>query len=103
MVSPKLKALHLTARHMPCLISFSGVDSVTLVTSLQNDVAISSGSACTSGSIEPSHVLRGMGIEGDRLHSAVRISFGRYTTQEEIEMALDKITNEVIRIRVHLN
>ena len=84
-------------------ISFDGIDSVTLVTSLQNDVAISSGSACTSGSIEPSHVLRGMGIEGDRLQSAVRISFGRYTTQEEIKMALDKIANEVIRIRNHLN
>jgi len=84
-------------------ISFTDIDSVTLVTSLQNDVAISSGSACTSGSIEPSHVLRGMGIEGDRLQSAVRISLGRYTTREDIEIALDMITNEVSRIRNLMN
>ena len=84
-------------------VSFIGVDSATLITSLQNDVAISSGSACTSGSIEPSHVLRGMGIEGDRLNSAVRISFGRYTSKEDIDIALTKITDEVIRIRNYLN
>lgn len=84
-------------------VSFADIDSVTLVTSLQNDVAISSGSACTTGSIEPSHVLRGMGIEGDRLQSAVRISLGRYTTRQQIESALTIITNEVSRIRNHLN
>jgi len=80
-------------------VSFSGVESSILVTTLQEDVAISSGSACTSGSIEPSHVLRGMGIEGDRLHGAIRLSFGRYTTKDEIQIALEKIINEVERIR----
>jgi len=80
-------------------VSFLRVESSSLITSLQNDIAISSGSACTSGAIEPSHVIKGMGIDGDRLNSAVRISIGRYTNKEDIKIALDKITYEVERIR----
>ena len=80
-------------------ISFMGVDSVSLITSLQNDIAISSGSACTSGAIEPSHVITGMGLSDDRVNSAVRISVGRYTSHEELNIALEKIAHEVERIR----
>ena len=80
-------------------ISFMGVDSVSLITALQNDIAISSGSACTSGAIEPSHVITGMGLSDDRVNSAVRISVGRYTSQGELNTALEKITHEVERIR----
>ena len=80
-------------------VSFLGVDSQMLITSLQNDVAVSSGSACSSGSIEPSHVLRSMGIEGDRLNSAIRISYGRYTTPDDIDNAMTTLTDEVTRIR----
>ena len=80
-------------------VSFLGVDSQMLITSLQNDVAVSSGSACSSGSIEPSHVLRSMGIEGDRLNSAIRISYGRYTTPADIDNAMTTLTDEVTRIR----
>ena len=79
--------------------SFLGVESQTLITSLQNEVAISTGSACSSGSIEPSHVLRSMGIEGDRLNSAVRISYGRYTTLDDLDNAMTKLISEVARIR----
>lgn len=79
--------------------SFLGVESQTLTTSLQNEVAISTGSACSSGTIEPSHVLRNMGIEGDRLNSAVRISYGRYTTLDDIDNAMTRLISEVARIR----
>lgn len=79
--------------------SFLGVESQTLTTSLQNEVAISTGSACSSGTIEPSHVLRNMDIEGDRLNSAVRISYGRYTTLDDIDNAMTKLISEVARIR----
>jgi len=84
-------------------ISINGIDSITLVTSLQNEVAISSGSACTSGSIEPSHVLRAMGVDEGRLHSSVRISIGRYTTTQDIKTALNIISKEVCRIRSLMN
>ncbi len=82
-------------------ISVLGVDSTSLITSLQHDIAISSGSACTSGAIEPSHVIKGMGIKGERLDSAVRISVGRYTNKDDLKTALDKIINEVERIRIY--
>ena len=80
-------------------LSFIGVDSVSLITSLQHEVAISSGSACTSGAIEPSHVIKAMGIKGVRLDSAVRISIGRYSTLEDIDNGLSRIIEEVDRIR----
>lgn len=80
-------------------VSFIGVDATSLITSLQYDVAISAGSACTSGAIEPSHVIQGMGIDGERLDSAVRISVGRTTKQDDLEIAIAKIINEVKRIR----
>jgi cysteine desulfurase len=80
-------------------VSFESVGSDSLLISLRNDVAIASGSACNSGAVEASHVLRAMGIEGDRLYGAVRISFGRYTTLPEIQYAGQRICEEVIRLR----
>jgi cysteine desulfurase len=59
-------------------VSFENVSADSLIIALRNDIAIASGSACNTGAIEASHVLRAMGIEGDRLYGAVRISFGRY-------------------------
>jgi len=81
-------------------VSFEGVDADALLIALRGSIAISSGSACNSGAIEPSHVLRAMGIEGDRLYGAVRISFGRYTTADEIEQAGQSICETVIRLRL---
>lgn len=80
-------------------ISFELVGSDALLITLTNRLAISSGSACSSGAIEASHVLRAMGIEGDRLYGAVRISFGRYTTQEDIRQAGEILLKEVLRLR----
>lgn len=65
----------------------------------KTDFIHASGSACNSGAIEASHVLRAMGIEGDRLYGAVRIGFGRYTTETEIVAAGRLIAEEVQRLR----
>jgi cysteine desulfurase len=66
---------------------------------LKNEIAIASGSACNTGAIEASHVLRAMGVEGDRLYGAIRISFGRYTTGEDMEQAGRRLCEEVTRLR----
>ncbi|MGR8998236.1 MAG: cysteine desulfurase family protein [Gammaproteobacteria bacterium] len=80
-------------------VSFEHVSADSLIIALRDDIAISSGSACNSGAVEASHVLRSMGIEGDRLYGAVRISFGRYTSVEEIVQTGQRICQEVIRLR----
>jgi cysteine desulfurase len=64
-----------------------------------NDLAVSSGSACTSASLEPSYVLRALGVEEELAHTSLRIGFGRFTTQEEVDYAVEKIANEVTRLR----
>ena len=56
-----------------------------------SEIAVSSGSACTSASLEPSYVLRSMGVGDDLAHSSVRFGFGRYTTMEEVNYAADKV------------
>ena len=71
-------------------VSFVGVDSEALLTALP-DVACSSGSACTTGSLEPSYVLRALGIEVLLARNALRFSFGRFTTAANIALAADKI------------
>ncbi|MFU8790352.1 MAG: cysteine desulfurase family protein [Methylobacter sp.] len=80
-------------------VSFDRVGADALMIALRDDVAMASGSACNSGAIEASHVLRSMGIEGDRLYGAVRISFGRYTTEADIQQAGDCICEAVTRLR----
>lgn len=80
-------------------VSFDHVGSDSLMIALRDDLAIATGSACNSGAIEASHVLRAMGIESDRLYGAVRISFGRYTTETDIQQAGQRICEEVTRLR----
>ena len=63
------------------------------------DLSVSSGSACTSASLEPSYVLRALGVEEELAHTSLRIGFGRFTTDEEIEKAANDIVREVIRLR----
>lgn len=63
------------------------------------DIAIATGSACSSGAVEPSAVLRAMGIEGDALYGAIRISFDRNHTPEDITAAVDAITGAVQRMQ----
>src|SRR5918999_958487 len=64
-----------------------------------NDVAVSSGSACTSASLEPSYVLKALGAGDDLAHSSIRFGLGRWTTKEEVDYVVDKLTNVVQRLR----
>ena len=80
-------------------VSFDDVGSDSLMIRLRDQLAIANGSACNTGTIEASHVLRAMGIEGDRLYGAVRISFGRYTTKHEILRMAEIMCEEVLNLR----
>lgn len=75
-------------------ISFVGSNAQLLLTKINKDLAISSGSACTSAILEPSYVLRAMGLSDERASSALRFSLGRFTTKEEIDLAIKKMTNQ---------
>ena len=79
-------------------ISFSYVEGESLLMGLK-DIAVSSGSACTSASLEPSYVLRAMGLNDELAHSSLRITIGRYTTQAELDYVSDRIriTDERLR------
>jgi cysteine desulfurase len=79
-------------------ISFAYVEGESLLMGLK-DVAISSGSACTSASLEPSYVLKAMGLNDELAHSSLRISIGRFTTLAELDHIADLIAREVARLR----
>lgn len=79
-------------------ISFAHVEGEGLMMGIK-DLAVSSGSACTSASLEPSYVLRALGVEVEMAHTSLRIGFGRFTTEEEIDSAAEKIIREVRRLR----
>ncbi|KAA6101837.1 IscS subfamily cysteine desulfurase [Pantoea dispersa] len=79
-------------------ISFAHVDGESLIMALK-DLALSSGSACTSASLEPSYVLRAMGVDQQLAYSSLRFSLGRFTTQEEIDYAIGVVHKAVTRLR----
>ncbi len=79
-------------------VSFEHLDGESLLMALK-DIAVSSGSACTSASLEPSYVLTAMGIEPQLAHASIRFSFGRYTTEQDIDTALDNLFYAVPRLR----
>jgi cysteine desulfurase len=79
-------------------VSFAFVEGESLLMSLK-DLAVSSGSACTSASLEPSYVLRALGLNDELAHSSVRFSFGRFTTEEEIDYAVEQIKTAVNKLR----
>ncbi|BAC93519.1 aminotransferase NifS, class V [Vibrio vulnificus YJ016] len=79
-------------------ISFAFVEGESLLMSLK-DLAVSSGSACTSASLEPSYVLRALGLNDELAHSSIRFSFGRFTTEEEIDYAIEQIRVAVAKLR----
>lgn len=79
-------------------LSFAFVEGESLIMALK-DLAVSSGSACTSASLEPSYVLRALGREDELAHSSIRFTLGRFTTAEEVDFAIDKIRAQVGRLR----
>ncbi|MDD9889736.1 MAG: IscS subfamily cysteine desulfurase [Gammaproteobacteria bacterium] len=79
-------------------ISFNFVEGESLMMALR-DLAVSSGSACTSASLEPSYVLRALGLNDELAHSSLRITVGRFTTEEEIDYAVEKIREAVAKLR----
>eukprot|EP00048_Salpingoeca_helianthica_P015462 m.226902 g.226902 ORF g.226902 m.226902 type:complete len:439 (+) comp17067_c0_seq1:51-1367(+) len=79
-------------------LSFAYIEGESLLMALK-DVALSSGSACTSASLEPSYVLRAIGAKEDLAHSSIRFGIGRFTTEEEIQLTVDKVAQQVQRLR----
>jgi len=79
-------------------VSFNYVEGESLLMGIK-DVAVSSGSACTSASLEPSYVLRAMGRSDELAHSSVRFSIGRFTTAQEIDFTIDQVCQVVTRLR----
>jgi len=79
-------------------VSFAYVEGESLIMALK-DLAVSSGSACTSASLEPSYVLRALGREDELAHSSIRFTLGRFSTAEEVDYAIEKIRTEVERLR----
>jgi len=79
-------------------VSFNYVEGESLIMALK-DLAVSSGSACTSASLEPSYVLRALGMNDELAHSSLRFSIGRFTTEADIDYAVDKIREAVTKLR----
>ena len=87
-------------QHVPGIvnISFAFVEGESLIMALR-DLAVSSGSACTSASLEPSYVLRALGLNDEMAHSSIRFSIGRYTTEQDIDDAIAKVRHAVEKLR----
>ena len=79
-------------------ISFNYVEGESLMMAI-SDVAVSSGSACTSASLEPSYVLRALGRSDELAHSSIRFSIGRYTTEKDIDDAIRLVREKVEKLR----
>lgn len=79
-------------------VSFNYVEGESLIMALK-DLAVSSGSACTSASLEPSYVLRALGMNDELAHSSIRFSLGRFTTEEEIDYAIALVRKSIGRLR----
>lgn len=87
------------SRYWGCVnLSFAYVEGESLLMGLR-DVAVSSGSACTSASLEPSYVLRALGVEEDMAHTSIRFGIGRFTTREEVDRAAELTVQHVIKLR----
>ena len=79
-------------------VSFNFVEGESLIMAIK-DVAVSSGSACTSASLEPSYVLRALGRSDELAHSSIRFTVGRFTTEEEIDFAIDLLKQKISKLR----
>ena len=79
-------------------LSFAYVEGEALMMALK-DVAVSSGSACTSASLEPSYVLRAMGVPVEMAHTSIRFGLGRFNTEEEVDYVIDLVAQKVKKLR----
>jgi cysteine desulfurase len=79
-------------------VSFNFVEGESLIMAIK-DVAVSSGSACTSASLEPSYVLRALGRSDELAHSSIRFTVGRFTTEEEIDYTIDLVKRKIAKLR----
>ncbi len=79
-------------------MSFAGVDGESLLMGLK-EIAVSSGSTCTSAVFEPSHVLRALGVKEDLANASIRFGLGRFNTEEEVDYTIDRVAQEVSRLR----
>jgi len=79
-------------------LSFAYVEGEALMMGFK-ELAVSSGSACTSASLEPSYVLKAMGVGEELAHTSIRFGLGRFTTPEEVDFAIDKVVGTVKRLR----
>ena len=79
-------------------MSFAYVEGESLLMGLE-DIAVSSGSACTSASLEPSYVLKAMGVGEELAHTSIRFGIGRFNTEEEVDYVAEKVTRTVRRLR----
>ena len=80
-------------------ISFKHVEGEGLLMGYNKNIALSSGSACTSASLEPSYVLKALGLGDDLAHSSLRFGLGRFTTEEQIDYTVKAISETVIKLR----
>lgn len=88
-----------TSRFPGCLnFSFAGVEGESIM-GLMSDIAVSSGSACTSDSLQPSHVIDSLGSDPDLVHTSIRFGIGKFTTNEEIDYVIDTVYKTISRLR----
>ncbi|MEJ7676490.1 MAG: IscS subfamily cysteine desulfurase [Segetibacter sp.] len=80
-------------------ISFKHVEGEGLLMGFNKNIALSSGSACTSASLEPSYVLKALGLGDDLAHSSLRFGLGRFTTEDQIEYTIEQVRNTVLKLR----
>jgi cysteine desulfurase len=80
-------------------ISFKYIEGDALMMGINKNIAVSSGSACTSASIEPSYVLKAMGVSDEMAHASIRFGLGRFTTEEEIDYTIEHVNNSVLKLR----
>ena len=79
-------------------ISFAFVEGESLLMGI-NDIAVSSGSACTSATLEPSYVLKALGVGEDLAHTSIRFGLGRFNTEEEVDYVVSRVAETVNRLR----